>query len=319
MENFNIVEFLVALVLTTIYYGAFPILFSKTRTKPITTRQYRWLCIGVTFALWILIGVISGEVSTGAPALLWGTIFYRKGKGILQKKKLTEHNTEEPQNVTITCDKCGKKFADNPENYTMIGVLKYCRFCIDEMGADFEEVAALQNPSFQLHQAATAEAIKLEEMEQTSVGTNDTIDTANQVRFCRKCGKKLYENAKFCNYCGASVIFASAETNKDNVANQVNHASMSGEEIVLESKDSEASSTNKQPLSLSSDALSIEVGNKKEVANWQKDDGDYEKNTIQKLLICPDCGGKVGVHANACPHCGCSMSYILERLNSDFS
>lgn len=38
MENFNIIGFLVAVALTAVYYGAFPVLFSKTREKPITTK-----------------------------------------------------------------------------------------------------------------------------------------------------------------------------------------------------------------------------------------------------------------------------------------
>lgn len=36
------------------------------------------------------------------------------------------------------------------------------------------------------------------------------------------------------------------------------------------------------------------------------------------LLVCPDCGGKVSSRADACPHCGCPIEYILcEDDNSE--
>ena len=35
------------------------------------------------------------------------------------------------------------------------------------------------------------------------------------------------------------------------------------------------------------------------------------------LLSCPDCNGKVSRRAEACPHCGCPMAYILEAIPAE--
>lgn len=320
MENFNIIGFLVAVALTSVYYGAFPVLFSKTREKPITTKKYRWLCIGVTFALWVLSGFISGEVSTGAAALLWGTIFYQKGRGILEKKHLTERILEEPKKATITCDKCGKKFADNPENYAVIGNLKYCRFCIDEMDVEFEKRKTQQNSGCDFNRAGIAETEKQEksklitdEPEKLAMDehpipaiTSNPTEDAGQVRFCRRCGKKLLESAKFCNYCGTRVLTVPTELSSDGVAEQGSDVSKYDE--------TDIASAQSDPLPLGN--LNVSSVDNLESENEQMKDGTNEKFKTPTVLMCPDCGGKVGVHAIACPHCGCTMSYILEKNNN---
>ncbi len=33
------------------------------------------------------------------------------------------------------------------------------------------------------------------------------------------------------------------------------------------------------------------------------------------LVTCPDCGEKVSEHVSACPHCGCSMSYVTNNVS----
>ena len=41
----------------------------------------------------------------------------------------------------------------------------------------------------------------------TSAFSNDEpIDNLNQIRFCRKCGNKLFNGAKFCNKCGIEIL-----------------------------------------------------------------------------------------------------------------
>ena len=77
-----------SVALTFAMYAAFPIIFANARTKVITDLKYKRLCIGVTFVVAILYSIISGSVTRGAPAVLWGIVGYKIGVRTLKKKNL---------------------------------------------------------------------------------------------------------------------------------------------------------------------------------------------------------------------------------------
>lgn len=74
------ISFAVSLVWTIILYGTGPMVFAAKRKKPITTKGLMKFCAIYTFVAWFSFNmfnsVVLGErVSTGAAAMLWGTIF----------------------------------------------------------------------------------------------------------------------------------------------------------------------------------------------------------------------------------------------------
>lgn len=39
-----------------------------------------------------------------------------------------------------------------------------------------------------------------------NIGTEDIINSANKICFCRKCGEKLIDNSRFCRKCGTEIV-----------------------------------------------------------------------------------------------------------------
>ena len=70
---------LVSLVITLAAYGAFPLIFAKTRKKIITKRKYNVLCYCFNILVMILFVAINGEASSGGPYLLWTWVFSASG------------------------------------------------------------------------------------------------------------------------------------------------------------------------------------------------------------------------------------------------
>lgn len=126
---------LLSLVITVVAYGAFPFIFAKVRSTPITKKKYRRLCYGINVAVMFLFIVINGEASSGGPYLLWTWIFSSWGSRILEDKGLltdgsylskTPTHTPEKASPSLNtdqirfCRKCGEKLIDNS---------KFCRKC----------------------------------------------------------------------------------------------------------------------------------------------------------------------------------------------
>lgn len=78
---------IISIVLTLFVYGAFPIIFAKTRKTPITKKKYKRLCYGINVIGFVLFAIIDGAAQVG-PYLLWTWIFSSAGVKTLENKGL---------------------------------------------------------------------------------------------------------------------------------------------------------------------------------------------------------------------------------------
>ena len=81
---------LVSLVVTLAAYGAFPLIFARTRKKVITKKKYNRLCYGINILVMILFIAINGEASSGGPYLLWTWVFSASGLKTLKNRGVLE-------------------------------------------------------------------------------------------------------------------------------------------------------------------------------------------------------------------------------------
>ena len=131
---------LLSLVITVFAYGAFPLIFAKTRNKPVTKKKYRRMCYGINAAVMFLFIVINGGASNGAPFLLWTWIFSNWGTKILDARGILVDGTYIPdvpnhlpelKNEPVAdtdkiqfCRKCGERLIENS---------RFCRKCGTEI------------------------------------------------------------------------------------------------------------------------------------------------------------------------------------------
>ena len=94
---------LVSLVITLAAYGAFPLIFAKTRKKIITKRKYNVLCYCFNILVMILFVAINGEASSGGPYLLWTWVFSMSGiKTLKSRGVLGEPKNKNYKNAVVT-------------------------------------------------------------------------------------------------------------------------------------------------------------------------------------------------------------------------
>ena len=120
---------LISIVLTLLVYGAFPIIFAKTRKTPITKKKYKRLCYGINFIGMIFFVAFNG-VSNGAPYFLWTWVFSNHGVKILNSKNLlidipdpTKETLSAPPKIQF-CRKCGEHLNEGS---------KFCHNCGTEI------------------------------------------------------------------------------------------------------------------------------------------------------------------------------------------
>ena len=85
----------ISLVLTLFIYGAFPVIFAKTRKTPITKKKYKRLCYGINFIGVVFFVALNGA-SNGAPYILWTWVFSNQGLKTLTTKGLLLQSEPEP-------------------------------------------------------------------------------------------------------------------------------------------------------------------------------------------------------------------------------
>ena len=112
---------IISLVVTLLVYGAFPVIFAKTRKTPITKKKYKCLCYGINFIGLVFFVALNG-VSNGAPYILWTWIFSNYGIKTLETKGLL--------NVVSTDN---KEYIDVPKNKEAIS---FCRKCGAKLDID---------------------------------------------------------------------------------------------------------------------------------------------------------------------------------------
>lgn len=119
----------ISLVVTLLVYGAFPVIFSKTRKTPITKKKYKGLCYGINAIGFVFFVALNGA-SNGAPYLLWTWIFSNYGiktltaRGLLSDTAKNIEKVSESADKILFCRKCGTSL----DEYS-----RFCRKCGTEI------------------------------------------------------------------------------------------------------------------------------------------------------------------------------------------
>lgn len=100
------IEFAVSALVTAATYGAGPMLLALLRKKPLRVRYLRIFSAVYTIAVWAVWQFLTydGNAVRTMPALLWGYVFYRLARSILEKKPVPAI----PKERWYTCPKCGQ-------------------------------------------------------------------------------------------------------------------------------------------------------------------------------------------------------------------
>lgn len=100
------IEFAVSALVTAATYGAGPMLLALLRKKPLRVRYLRIFSAVYTIAVWAVWQFLTydGNAVRTMPALLWGYVFYRLARSILEKKPVPAI----PKERWYACPKCGQ-------------------------------------------------------------------------------------------------------------------------------------------------------------------------------------------------------------------
>lgn len=100
------IEFAVSALVTAATYGAGPMLLALLRKKPLRVRYLRIFSAVYTIAVWAVWQFLTydGNAVRTMPALLWGYVFYRLARSVLEKKPVPAI----PKGRWYTCPKCGQ-------------------------------------------------------------------------------------------------------------------------------------------------------------------------------------------------------------------
>lgn len=100
------IEFAVSALVTAATYGAGPMLLALLRKKPLRVRCLRIFSAVYTIAAWAVWQFLTydGNTVRTMPALLWGYVFYRLARSVLEKKPVPAI----PKERWYTCPKCGQ-------------------------------------------------------------------------------------------------------------------------------------------------------------------------------------------------------------------
>lgn len=100
------IEFAVSALVTAATYGAGPMLLALLRKKPLRVRYLRIFSAVYTIAVWAVWQFLTydGNAVRTMPALLWGYVFYRLARSVLEKKPVPAI----PKERWYTCPRCGQ-------------------------------------------------------------------------------------------------------------------------------------------------------------------------------------------------------------------
>lgn len=100
------IEFAVSALVTAATYGAGPMLLALLQKKPLRVRYLRIFSAVYTIAVWAVWQFLTydGNAVRTMPALLWGYVFYRLARSVLEKKPVPAI----PKERWYTCPKCGQ-------------------------------------------------------------------------------------------------------------------------------------------------------------------------------------------------------------------
>ena len=109
---------IISLIVTLVAYGAFPIIFAKSRKKPITRKKYRILCFAINAIVMFLFIIANGRASSGGAYVLWTLVFSNRGVRILEERGcLKEKASPNEPNPSVEC--VASHTADDEERQTI--------------------------------------------------------------------------------------------------------------------------------------------------------------------------------------------------------
>ena len=164
-----IMYIIICLVVTLVSYGAFPILFARNCKSLISKKKYFITCGVVNFIIMVFVSIFLGGSGSTTPLIIWTPIFCKKGLKMLEARGLLEGVQTSDTN------------AYQKANTTPIISVKTSTHEKEVVTSEFENVIHKHDDS-------------------------NYNDKNTPIKFCRKCGNKLFEGSEFCSYCGIKVV-----------------------------------------------------------------------------------------------------------------
>jgi len=125
-----------SLVLTVVMFGVFPFGFARVRKKSITKKKYNTICYAVNFCIMCVIATETNSAASGAPYLLWTSLFTKNGLRVLEQRGIlndSAYNGTSPEKVDVT-DESQDEIGENNLIYTGEEVrCNFCRKCGDKL------------------------------------------------------------------------------------------------------------------------------------------------------------------------------------------
>ena len=125
-----------SLLITLVCYGAFPLIFSCTRSKSITKKRYYVLCYGVNMFVMIFFIIINQGLSSGSPYVLWTSIFSWMGIKILRNKELLADSLSSNNRVKDGSKTSREKNLLSLSYIEKKPTISFCRKCGNKVSPD---------------------------------------------------------------------------------------------------------------------------------------------------------------------------------------
>jgi hypothetical protein len=126
-----------SLLITAFSYALFPLLFAAIRRKTITPGKFRFFCYFINFFVMVFFIVLNGS-SSGAPYILWTSVFCHLGLKKLKQKNLVldPEQAEENQDGSSAVSKKSKN--------------RFCKYCGSPVDPDTKKCTGCGKQFFRL-------------------------------------------------------------------------------------------------------------------------------------------------------------------------
>ena len=194
---------IISIVLTLFVYGAFPVIFAKTRKTPITKKKYRRLCFCINIIGFVFFALIDG-VASGGPYLLWTGVFSSAGVKTLKKKGLLLET--EPPKVKTT------KKSDTEDNQTNTPTATAKTIHYPQLSLSFPDEPQKEYGDYNVYGKDIAYTPSDNEgtTKDTTVAPAEVAvktetpkkEKKVKTRYCSRCGSLIDNKTKACTGCG---------------------------------------------------------------------------------------------------------------------
>lgn len=189
---------IISLIVTILFYGAFPVIFAKTRKETIAKKKYKHLCYGINIVVLFIFAIINGTFNI-APYILWTWVFSKYGMKVLGTKGLMPdsdyledspvylNQQETPNAETISyCRKCGNKLFDDSSFCNKCGT----KVIYNKITQDYNAPSNVQAKNSEL---VYGEDIKLNKIKSNSFSDKDYETMLRCISFSIRLYKNEFE------------------------------------------------------------------------------------------------------------------------------